>query len=442
MLLFAVTTVVWAQEAAALVWEYEGPGGARLASTPEIIAAVLAAPRAEHRVRGNGVDEFTPWQQVPVLAEAWMMTKSGAAAPPEVAAPAPEPGAAPEPTAAPTPAPLPADAPAAPPATVRPAVRVGADVRVGFSAADLQLAGTATGPTAAFGVSRARPIVDAQAGMVSARVAIEARLAVGVPTFLATGSAAYWDVSGREVWVALSGGQTFRHTVTLGLQEPAFGVRRTFEERYPFAGDARADLARKRAILHDEDIGLGWSGRSERWAFDVQLMNGSGATIDANTGKDAIVRIEGSPVDAVTFSASGLFGARGDDGSEQQITGELSLELSGAHQRVLLEGLVGTLSQDHLGAIGYGGGATAAWDIPLVGAVEALSLVGRGSYIDPVFGLDAPDAWWGFGGGGWVAWRALADHPLRTGVTWEMDIPQDSRLPISHDLEVEAVWVF
>ncbi|MFN7144122.1 MAG: hypothetical protein ACK4YP_10120, partial [Myxococcota bacterium] len=68
--------------------------------------------------------------------------------------------------------------------------------------------------------------------------------------------------------------------------------------------------------------------------------------------------------------------------------------------------------------------------------------VGRVHYYDPVLGWDAPDGWWAYAAGAWTNWAVGARQAVRTGVTWEMSVPQDLALPVSHEVIAEAAWRF
>ncbi|MES2640311.1 MAG: hypothetical protein V4850_12535 [Myxococcota bacterium] len=450
----------------AVVYEYRGPSGSGDHTVAEILALVRAAPAGKHEVRGPGANDWTVWNQVPTLALAWVNGAPagkpagepvGASSPAEPTPVAVEPPAqtvatTPSPTTAPLPPPPLAVAP-----VLKPVVTVGGDVRIDFTAANLERLGSAIdgAASAGFNVSRARPILDVALGrFLYGRLAVEFRQDDSTSSYTNTGItfdvkdwAAGWSVQGREVYLGATfgAGGGLRHDVRIGLQEPAFGARDTYEERYPFAGDGRADLARREGLVPDEDLGVGWRGElGDRWAFDVQLLNGSGgATLDQNNGKDVIARVAAEPMDALAVSLSGLYGARGLDGSGEQGQAELAVELRGPTQRLLIEGLLGTTTEDRLDTFYSGASATGLWAFPIEGdLIEAIELVGRFQFFDPVAGFDLPDARWSPAAGGWLRWKVAPEHVVRLGATWEMNVPQDSLLPVEHDVVAEAAWVF
>lgn len=444
-----------------VVYEYRGPDVSGEYTVAEILRFVRAAPTAEHHVRGADAREWTVWNQVPTLALAWV-NSAPTAAPAPVADPVVpnEPPPDVSPTSAPPPLPDALPEPPRPVATaVRPAVSVGGDVRIDFTAANLErLGGSVDGAASAgFNVSRARPILDVRLGPhVYGRLAVEFRQDDSTTSYTNTGLtfdvkdwAAGWAVQGREVYLGATFGSTdergLRHDVRVGLQEPAFGVRDSYERRYTFAGEGRADLARREGLVPDEDLGVGWRGElGERWAFDVQLLNGSGgATLDQNNGKDIVARVAAEPVDALAVSLSGLYGARALDGSGEQAQAELAVEVRGPAQRLLLEGILGTTTEDRLDTFFSGASASGAWSFPIRGTVvDGLELVGRFQFFDPVAGFDLPDARWAPAAGAWLDLAVAAEHLVRVGATWEMNVPQDSLLPVEHDVVAEALWVF
>ncbi len=447
---------------ASVVYSYRGPAVEGDYTVEEILAFVRTAPRGKHEVMGHEVSGWTPWNQVPTLALAWL---NGAPAParatptatPSAEAPPAEdvPAVEAPPEAAPAEGiPLPAASNAVPTAVVSP-VTVGGDVRIDFNATNLErLGSTADGAAAlGFNVSRARPIVDVRLGRwFSGRLAVEFRqddssvtYAENGPPFDVKNWASGWSIQGREVYLQAAGGDSFRHRLRVGLQEPAFGVRDAYEHTYRFAGEGRADLARREGLVPDEDLGVGWRGEiDDRWAFDVQLLNGSGGTtLDPNNGKDVIARVSASPLDVLTVSVSGLYGSRGGDGEGEQAQAEVTLEVHGPSQRLLLEGLLGTTSEDRLDTLYSGAAASGAWTFPVDSPVlDSFEIVGRFQFFDPVFGLDAPDAWWAPAAGAWLGWDVDAGHVVRVGATWEMFVPQDSLLPVTHDVIAEAAWSF
>jgi hypothetical protein len=447
------------------VYAYRGPTAEGDRTAAEIVELVRAAPSATHLVRGEGAPDWLPWNQVPALAEVWM---AGAPAPGKTSSPGdvPAPGAGGEP---------PRNAP--PSDTVRPApgagrtsaphaarsapapivaapvgsVRVGGDVRIDLLVPDLERLGAAGDPApSTFVVSRARPILDVALGeWLTGRLAVEVRQDETSSTYTGLGTsvdvrdwADGWAIQGREIWLGAHGGEQLRHEVRVGLQEPAFGVRDTYEDTYPFAGEARADFGRRTGLIPEEDLGVGWRGELDAFAFDVQVLNGSGPVIDQNGGKDFVARVAYTK-GILAISASGLVGARGPLSTGNQAQGALTVQVAGDHQRVLVEALAGATTEDRLDTLYSGAAVHGAWDVPLAkGALESVSVVGRAQYYDPVAGWDAPDGWFAYAGGLWVNWGVLPGQGVRTGATWEMYVPQDALLPIEHDVVAEVAWVF
>ncbi|MFN7142622.1 MAG: hypothetical protein ACK4YP_02520, partial [Myxococcota bacterium] len=91
-----IVPAVYAADPAALVYEYRGPSGEGEKTAAEVVALVRAEPRAEHLVRGPGARDWTPWNQVPELAQAWIQADHGAGGkPPRNAPPVPAEGEAP-----------------------------------------------------------------------------------------------------------------------------------------------------------------------------------------------------------------------------------------------------------------------------------------------------------------------------------------------------------
>jgi hypothetical protein len=335
-------------------------------------------------------------------------------------------------------------------------VTLGGDVRLGATADHLErLSASGEGaPSAGFVVSRARPIVDVALGKwLAGRVAIEfgqddstVTLGAGDAAVDLKSWAAGWSVQGREIFLEAHAGTTFHHRFRLGLQESAFGVRDRYERDYAFAGTTgRKDLARRAGLVPDEDLGIGWRGEAgDELAFDLQLLNGSGGTtLDDNTGKDLVARVEASPVKAVRGFLSAEYGARGPTSDGNQLQGELAVEVRGAAQRLMLEGLVGSTTEDPLDTWFSGVSATGEWDVPVHGdALTSVDLVGRFQFFDPVAGLDTPDAWWTYDAGLWADWKVYPGQNVRTGVTWEMYTPQDLDLPATQTVVAEAAWRF
>jgi hypothetical protein len=254
-----------------------------------------------------------------------------------------------------------------------------------------------------------------------------------------------WYLTGREVWLQAEGGTTIHHRLRVGLQEPTFAARDTYEQEYPFAGDARADFGRAEGFIPEEDLGVAWRGEiGETWAIDLQALNGSGGeAFDDNDGKDFIARITASPGSFARIGVSGLFGSRREDSTGQQAQGAVTIDLHGPHQRLLLEGVAGSTTEDRVETVYSGFRASGAWVVPSKSQVlSSLDLVARFSFADPVWGMDAPDAHWGPAAALWLAWRGRPDQDIRTGATWEMYVPQDSAEAVEHNVYVEAAWRF
>ncbi|MDP2312312.1 MAG: hypothetical protein Q8P41_05360 [Pseudomonadota bacterium] len=497
---------------APVVYAYRGPEASGDYTVDEVLALVRLAPAGLHEVRGPDARDWTPWNQVPTLALAWLAPQgstvyqysSGEGEPLRLSAQevAERVRAAPtathlvwkpglpgwsDPREVPslqlllngTPPPLPGTiAPPPPPAPVvvapqpeqervigryvHPAepkslVHVGGDVRIDFTVANLErLGGKVDGAASAgFNVSRARPILDVSLGRwFSGRLAVEVAQDDSTTTYTDTGLtfdvkdwAEGWSIQGREIYLQADLGKPdgLRQRVRVGLQEPAFGARTTYERDYPFAGEGRADLARRQGLIRAEDLGVGWHGElGARWALDVQVLNGSGGTsFDQNNGKDFVGRVEATPIEALSVSVSGLYGARGLDGSGEQAQGELTVEVRGPSQRLLVEGIVGTTTEDRLDTFYSGASASGGWTFPVdAAALDHVEVVGRFQFYDPVAGLDAPDATWSPAAGAWLGWNVGPGQVVRTGATWEMGVPQDSLLPVTHHVIGEVVWIF
>lgn len=440
--------MAWLAPQGVTVYHYaRGAGEPERLTGPEIAARVKSSPDAEHLVWKTGMTAWTDARSVPTLA-----LLMGTAPPPLPATIAP-PARPPVAPVAVAPPPPPAPAPVAASSPLH--VAVGGDVRIDLTGAHLErLGGGAAGSAAiGFNVSRARPVIDAALGdWFSGRLAVEFRQDDGTTAYTSTGLtldvqdwAAGWSVQGREIYLQADIGGALRQRVRIGLQEPAFGAREAYEARYPFAGESRADLGRRTGLLADEDLGVGWRGElDDRWAFDVQLLNGSGgASLDQNNGKDFLARAAATPVDALTVSLSGLYGARGLDGTGAQAQAALTVEVTGTNQRLLVEGLAGTTTEDRLDTVYMGAAASGAWRFPVArGPVDYVEAVGRFQFYDPVAGFDQPDAWWAPAAGAWIGWDVHPAHVVRLGATWEMYVPQDSLLPVEHDVVAEAAWVF
>lgn len=452
----AAPPVAPAEGPESVVYAYRGPASSGDHTVAEILAFVRAAPRAQHEVLGHEAARWTPWNQVPTIALAWLNGAPSAPVAPPAEAPTESPAAEAAPADGAEEAPLPDVAPiaAASPAPTA-FVTVGGDVRIDFAAENLERLGSTSDGAASLGfvVSRARPILDARLGKwFSGRLAVEFRQDDSRTTYTDNGPAfdvknwaSGWSVQGREVYLQATGGEAFTHRVRIGLQEPAFGVRDRYEHTYRFAGEGRADLARRERLVPDEDLGLGWRGElDDRFAFDVQLLNGSGGTtLDPNNGKDVIARVEATPIELLAVSLSGLYGARGLDGEGEQAQAQIAVEVRGPAQRLLLEGIVGTTSEDRLDTVYTGAAASGAWTFPVASpALDTIELVGRFQFFDPVAGLDMPDAWWAPAAGAWLGWDVHPGHAVRVGATWEMFVPQDSLLAVTHDVIAEAAWSF
>lgn len=501
---FAAPPLPSSDEPAAVLYEYRGPDETGTWSADEIVALVRLHPTATHEVRGPGVPDWTPWTQAAPIAAAWLgpgaertwqYAEGDAAIPLRTAAVVDRIHAAPDQAhlvwrpgmtdwadartlpsfrgplteearpAEPAPEPV---TPVAPPkkpvepkpivealGLARPAVHVGGDIRFDLVAADLQALGQdgQDAPAAGFRVSRVRPILDVDLGTVfSSRVAIEVGQDDSSTTYGDAGLevdvtdwARGWYLTGREVWLQAEGGDKAHHRLRIGLQEPAFGSRDTYEEEFPFAGESRADFGRAEGYIPEEDLGVGWRGEfGSMWAIDLQALNGAGGeAFDDNDGKDFIARITASPGTFARIGVSGLFGSRREDSTGQQAQGALTIDLHGPHQRLLLEGLAGSTTEDRIETVYSGFRASGAWSIPANSTVlSSLDVLARFSFADPVWGMDAPDAHWGPAAGLWLAWKVGEEQDVRTGATWEMYVPQDAAIDVEHDVVVEAAWRF
>jgi hypothetical protein len=463
MLVFALfAQVALAAPDPSLVYEYRGPGGEGSYPAADIIAMVRQNPMGDHQVRGPGARDWTPWREVPELAEVWLTSTPPGRTPAEQPATSP-PRESPRPDA---PAHGTKGASAGPevgvrrdpppdsgrPPVARPqalAVRFGGDVRAGLHAEGLE--GGATAPSLGFVVSRVRPVFDVSMGEhLHSRVSVELRQDDGTTLYEDTGLAVDvrdwaqgWSLQAREVWLGARFGQTVRHDIRIGLLEPAFGQGDAYEERYPFAGEQRLDLARRAGLVPETDVGLGWrAGGGEVWSAELQVLNGSGGTsLDQNLGKDFVARLGVKPIKILGISAAGTFGARGVDATGSQAQGSLGVELNGPRQRLLVEGLIGATTEDRLDTFYSGAAASGAWEFPVKeGVLDRVIVVGRGQYYDPVAGWDAPDGWWSYAAGAWAGWRAGQGQRVRTGVTWETYVPQDLDSPVTHEIIVEAAW--
>ena len=69
---FAAPPVPPSDVPVATLYEYRGPMGEGTWSAEEIAALVRLAPTGNHEVRGPGVPDWTPWNQAPAIASAWL----------------------------------------------------------------------------------------------------------------------------------------------------------------------------------------------------------------------------------------------------------------------------------------------------------------------------------------------------------------------------------
>ncbi len=449
------------QPSAVYLW-WGGEGDPVALSAAGVASRMRASPTGTHRVWKPGLAEWTDPRTLPSLQREFAAIPASADtdAPPTSppvngTSPAPR-ASAPESTPEHAPEPVPKTGAGC--ATGLKA-SFGADVRIDFAANDLGQLGEPAGVPAGFVVSRVRPRLDVALGpSLSGRASFELAQDDATTAYSSTGItlnvadwAGGWSLRGREIYLEARAGTAIRHRVRVGAQEPAFGVRDSYEQDYPFAGaEQRTDLARREGLLPDDDIGIGWHAAiGDRWETDLQFLNGTGAgSLDANLGKDLVARVVATPIDTVRVGLSGLYGARGALSDGQQLQGELSVEIAGTHQRILLEGVAGATTEDRLGTVFTAAGATGRWDIPLKnGWLNQLLLVGRAYYHDPVLGFDQPDGWWAPGVGLWLEWDVFPAHAapgaaVRTGATWEMSVPQDLAARVKHNLVAEAAWSF
>jgi hypothetical protein len=174
------------------------------------------------------------------------------------------------------------------------------------------------------------------------------------------------------------------------------------------------------------------------------VLNGSGyKALDANTGKDVVLRVQAFPVGWLLVEASALRGVRGATNDDQFWDASLVAEVKGPHQRLIAEVIAGHSDvdgpRDELGFDVAG-----AWDVPLSGKLDHASFVGRFLTFDPNTANAEgdenayPDNWWIGAGSAMLYWRAGEKQSVWTGLTWETCVPQNVEEAIEHQLVLQT----
>ena len=477
------------------LFSYHGPDGQTLQLNASEVAQRVRAGGGQHLVWRTGMASWTDASQVPEIQSALPpapppLPPVAAPAPPPapapVPAPAPEPTPTPEPVATSVPAPTPIEqAVAAEPAgegccgaDATPKVKLGGEVWVNYSAAHLQDMGVEGGGfEPGFAIRRARFKADvALADAVSGRVMVDFPQDGGSSTSSASIQSVYDRLAALEGGVTTDGDDVEvsvrdypdgwstilkdayldvklrdgAHRIRTGLQKPIFGSRDWFDgyDAFFLGGDsAYKTLAWRAGIVDTRDVGITYRlAPSDLWAVDAQLLNGTGdGDLDDNAGQDAAARVSVDLPVGLGLQASGLYGARGEDGSASVSQLDASARLDIAMFRFMVEGLYGSLATGELVAPFGGVQGAASVSVPFsAGKLDHADVTARYMYFDPyIAGEDEtpyPDAWWATDLGAYLHWDAGCKQRLITGLSYENFAPQNADEAVEHTLVGQLIF--
>jgi hypothetical protein len=468
------------------LFSYHGPDGQTLQLTAAAVAERVQAGGGKHLVWRTGMTSWTDASMVPEVKAA--MTTL----PPPLPSVAPAPPVVPAtpPTPAPTPAPAPAPTPIEQAVTAEPAgsgccgteskVKLGGEVWLNYSAAHLQDMGVEGGGfEPGFYIKRARFKADvAFADNISGRVMVDFPQDGASTTSSGSIQSVYDRLAALEGSVTQEGDEvevTVRdypdgwstilkdayldldlrdgaHRIRAGLQKPVFGSRDWFDgyDAFFLGGDsAFKTLAWRAGVVDTRDVGVSYRlAPSDLWSLDAQLLNGTGdGDLDDNAGQDAAARVSVDLPVGLGLQASGLYGARGDQGESAVSQLDASARLDIAMFRFMVEGLYGSLSTGEIVAPFGGVQGAASVSVPLsAGRLDHADLTARYMFFDPYIAAEGevpfPDAWWATDIGAYLHWKVGCKQRVLTGLSYENFAPQNADEAVEHTLVGQLVFAY
>ena len=256
----------------------------------------------------------------------------------------------------------------------------------------------------------------------------------------------------RDAYIRFPVISTGQVTATVGVQEPIFGQQTWFDDDADgfYTVSPRFQSVTVLSALHGVRVmGAAATARlpKERGEVSVMMSNtGDAAVAEDNNGKDVSARLQYTLSEPVTIALSGRSGARNIDDSGSLTAGDAAVRITYGAISGLFEGVVG-INDDGSGGTDqptFGGTNLALTaGVPLSSALlDTLRVTGRLAFFDPNLSTRDADAWLQNNVGLTVSWQTTGTTQLLSGLGYEVYVPIDATIPISHRALAETSFQF
>jgi len=237
-------------------------------------------------------------------------------------------------------------------------------------------------------------------------------------------------------------------TAQVGVQPPIFGNQSWFNDDvdgFYTVSDTFQSVSVLAGIHSVRALGVSATAsfQEDRGAISAMVSNtGDYAATEDNNGKDSSVRLQYQVIDPVTVVLAGRYGPRIEDDSGSLRAADAAALIQTDTLDALVEGLIGseddgTTNQEQATFIGTN--VAVGYSVPLpIDMLDTLRVAARLSYFDPSYQTTNADAWMRTGGGMLVRWSTIESTRLLSGIGYEVRIPMDATVPISHQALLET----
>ncbi|MDG1480054.1 MAG: hypothetical protein P8R54_10720 [Myxococcota bacterium] len=256
----------------------------------------------------------------------------------------------------------------------------------------------------------------------------------------------------RDAYIRFPVISTGQVTATIGVQEPIFGQQTWFDDDADgfYTVSQRFQSVTVLSALHGVRVmGAAATARLQKDRGEVSVMmsnTGDAAVAEDNNGKDVSARLQYTLSEPVTIALSGRSGSRNIDDSGSLTAGDAAVRIKYGAISGLFEGVIG-VNDDGSGDTDqptFGGtniALTAGVPLPIE-LLDTLRVTGRLAFFDPNLSTRDADAWLQNNVGLTVSWQTTGTTQLLSGLGYEVYVPIDATIPISHRALVETIFQF
>ncbi len=231
-----------------------------------------------------------------------------------------------------------------------------------------------------------------------------------------------WDLASTWDWGSLG-------SWTFGLQPKEFGLRSWYPDAYYLGGSNHyQSMVEAKGVVPAQTLGLTWNralgSLATAW---VQVSNTTGSTaVETQAGKDLSARVHLDVVEPVTFMATALTGPRDVYGRE------MAWSVAAEGRMGASKGLMEYIEDQRGDIRGAGWGLSLSHKRPLSQSLESAEVLLRIRSWDPD-NTRGEDRTVEVAAALMIHWTTLGTSQLSTGLTYEIEAPEDAYAAIEHE---------